>query len=103
MSDECSVSGLRLFPLAGVIAAKMDLTYPVYDAVDRQYIEEQMIPTEVPFSLHYDGIFEHAVVNVASVWKEVEHAVYNDDARLPLFGNWNLDDGRDEAGRLVFW
>jgi len=94
----------RLFPLAGVIAEKMELAYPSYKAVDRQYIEEQLVPSERPFYMHYDDIFDHAVGSVAALWKLVERAICADDpAQLSTFADWNLDNGRDECGRLVFW
>jgi hypothetical protein len=54
--------------------------------------------------LHYDDIFDHAVANVAAVWGVVEQAVCAADLpSLSMFGDWNLDTGRDEDGRLVFW
>jgi hypothetical protein len=95
---------VRLFPLAGVIAAKMALTYPAYDRIDRQFIEEQIVPSQEPLHLHYDEIFDHAAGNVTVLWRQVERAVCVDDPlHLPGFGDWNLDNGRDEHGRLVFW
>jgi hypothetical protein len=95
---------LRLFPLAGTIAAKMNLTYPTFDLVDRQFIQEQFIPSERPLYLHYDDVFDHAADNVVAVWNMLEQALCDDDPTLlPLFGEWNLDDGCDERGRLVFW
>ncbi|MEI6209794.1 MAG: zinc dependent phospholipase C family protein [Desulfuromonadales bacterium] len=95
---------VRLFPLAGVIAAKMELAYPAYKMVDRQFIEELAVPSERPLCLHYDEIFDHAVGNVGILWKLVERAVCAEDpADQPTFGDWNLDNGCDEHGRLVFW
>jgi len=95
---------VHLFPLAGVIAAKMELTYPTYAAIDPQFVEEQEIPTEKPGYLHYDDIFERAINNVAAVWGLVEQGVRSDDpAHQAAFGEWDLDTGRDEHGRLVFW
>lgn len=44
------------------------------DTVDRQYIEEQAVPSESPTYLHYDDIFDRAVDNVAAVWRQVEQA-----------------------------
>jgi hypothetical protein len=99
-----TADAVKLFPLAGVIATKMDLAYPAYDMVDRQYIDEQEIPSNPPQLLHYDDIFDHAADNVAALWRLVERAVCDENAsNLPTFGDWNLDNGRDELGRLVFW
>jgi len=101
---ESGNGSLRLFPLAGVISEKMDLAYPAFESVDRQYIDGQLIPSERPRYLDYDGIFDLAVENVAAVWKQIEQAVCDQDPEcLPVFGDWNLDNGLDEHGRLVFW
>ena len=93
----------RLFPLADVIAVEMELAYPAYVAVDRAFIEAQAVPAAIPFRLHYDEIFDRAAANTASLWNRVEQAADEDAADPPLFGDWNLDNGRDEHGRLVFW
>lgn len=104
MVAACGAGAERLFPLAGVIAARTGLAYPAYKSVDRQFVAEQMVPSEWPFHLHYDDIFDLAACNVTTVWRQVEHAVCADDATyLSRFGDWNLDTGRDEHGRLVFW
>lgn len=95
---------VKLFPLAGVISAKMELPYPPYDMIDRQFIERQLVPREVPVHLHYDEIFDRAAGNVVNLWKQVERAVCDTDPeQMPRFGDWNLDSGCDEHGRLVFW
>lgn len=95
---------MRLFPLAGVIAAKIGVAYPAYGAVDRQYIEEQLIPSESPYPLHYDEIFDHAAANVAAMWRVVEQAVCTGDPVEPrLFDGWNLDSGCDKDNKPVFW
>ena len=101
---DCRAGEVRLFPLAGVIAAKTCLTYPAYNAVSRQYIAGQLVPTESPYHLDYDDIFDQAADNVAAVWSLVEQAICAADPDLlPTFSDWNLDSGRDEHGRLVFW
>jgi len=103
-ASDCRAGEVRLFPLAGVIAAKMELSYPAYEAVDRQYIEEQTVPSESPNLLHYDEIFDSAAENVAVMWRVVERALCAGDAAgLPLCEEWNLDTGRDGHDKLVFW
>lgn len=100
----CANDRIRLFPLAGVIAAKMGLAYPLFADVDRQFIEKQTVPSGKPDYLHYDAIFDHAADTVAAVWKQVERAVCSvKTPSLSAFGEWNLDTGRDEQGNLVFW
>jgi hypothetical protein len=99
-----TTAAIKLFPLAAVIATKMDLAYPAYAMIDRQYIDDLEIPSKNPHRLRYDDIFDHAVDNVAALWKLVERAVCDENAaNLPAFGDWNLDNGLDEFGRLVFW
>jgi Zinc dependent phospholipase C len=100
----CVAAEVRLFPLAGVIAAKMGLAYPSFGAVDLQFIEEQLLPLERPLYLHYDDIFDHAACNIAELWRQLEQALCAAEAtQLPMLGDWNLDTGRDEHDRLVFW
>lgn len=95
---------VKLFPLASVIAAKMNLTYPPHDTVDPLYIDGLEIPSVKPLRLHYDEIFDHAVDNVAALWRLVERAVCDENSpNVPTFSDWNLDTGLDELGRLVFW
>lgn len=99
-----TVDPVKLFPLAAFIAAKMELTYPTYETVALQYIDELEIPSINPQRLHYDEIFDHAVDNVAALWRLVERAACDENSpNLPTFSNWNLDSGLDELGRLVFW
>ena len=102
--DGDSAGAVNLFPLACVIAEKIKLAYPAYDSVDRQYIDGQKVSSETRQLLHYDRIFDHAVENVAAIWRLVERAVCDENVpNLPVFGDWNLDTGLDELGRLVFW
>jgi hypothetical protein len=104
MVSECSADAVRLFPLAGVIASKTGLAYPEYVTVDRQFIDEQVVPSKKSRYLHYDDIFFHAACNVIAVWKQVELAICAIESTTPSpFGTWNLDTGRDENGRLIFW
>ena len=94
----------RLFPLAGVISKKIGFAYPHHKKVSRQYSEQQLVPSDSPYYLDYDDVFDQAADNVAAVWRLVEQAVYAaDDSPVPIVGNWDLDTGRDEHGRLVFW
>jgi hypothetical protein len=103
MSDESASCTERLFPLAGRIAAKMGLAYPPFAAIDRQFIDRQLVPSEKPRSLDYDDIFDHTVDRTAILWRQVEQAVYGSNPAFTPLGEWNLDNGRDETGRLVFW
>jgi len=102
--SDCRAGEVRLFPLAGVISARLELPYPDYSTVDRQFVEKQLIPAKIPFHLHYDEIFDLAAENVLALWKQVERAFISQDTEtLYTFENWDLDTGCDESGRLVFW
>jgi hypothetical protein len=93
-----------LFPLAAIISRKTGLAYPSSGELDMSFIENLIVPTAPPRYLHYDEIFDHAAQNVAALWRVVERAASDDaSANIPAFSNWNLDNGLDELGRLVFW
>lgn len=93
-----------LFPLAAIISRKTRLAYPPSGQLDLSFIEHLPVPTTPPRDLHYNEIFAHATTNVAALWRVVERAASDDaDANIPAFSNWNLDNGLDELGRLVFW
>ena len=99
-----TTSEVKLFPLAAVIATKMKLTYPSYDMVDRHYIDRLEIPLPQSLYLNYDEIFNHAIDTVSALWRLVERAVCDKSSpNLPTFSDWNLDNGLDEFGRLVYW
>ncbi|MHB8057398.1 MAG: hypothetical protein ACYDHC_05825 [Desulfuromonadaceae bacterium] len=103
-AGEMMASGIRRVGDAKGDARDKQLSYPAYEAVDRQYIEEQTVSSESPNLLHYDEIFDSAAENVAVMWRVVERAVCAGDATgLPLCEEWNLDTGRDGHDKLVFW
>jgi hypothetical protein len=103
-ASDCRAGEVRLFPLAGVISARIKLPYPSYDTIDKQFIDELVVPTTQPYHLSYDDIFDRASSNVAKVWRLVERSISCDDQTQPLMiDNWNLDNGLDERSRLVFW
>jgi len=100
---DCRAGEVRLFPLAGIIAAKTGADYPLSGAIDRQYIDWQTVPMEKPCNMGYDAVFDHAVDNVATMWRWMERTVCAADPTLYSLGDWNLDTGRDVHGDLVFW
>jgi hypothetical protein len=54
--------------------------------------------------MHYDDIFDKAAEHVCELWNVVGQGVVSGDlGYLSRFGNWDLDTGLDELGRLVFW
>ncbi|HEX9078264.1 MAG TPA: zinc dependent phospholipase C family protein [Desulfuromonadaceae bacterium] len=94
--------GQHLFPLARVIASRNALSYPVHAETDPDFIDHLEVPRGG--CLHYDAIFEKAVGHTREVWSTVARGVLADDAAYrSFFGEWDLDTGLDENGRLVFW
>lgn len=92
----------RLFPLAHLISASTGEAYPDYSNIDRQFIDNLLIPSPADHHLNYDDIWHHATYNIAVTWRSIEAAVLGRSA-APQFEPWNLDTGRDESGQLVFW
>ncbi len=94
--------GCHLFPLARVIATRNDLSYPAHDGTGRQFIDQLDVPVGAPQD--YDAIFGKAAGHVGEVWGVVARGVLTDDTEYrSLLGDWNLDTGLDENGRLVYW
>jgi hypothetical protein len=104
VAKKCTSDKVSLFPLAAAIAGKIGLAYPTYEDVDHQFIEDQVVPREKPLNLHFDDIFDLAVSNVGVIWRLIEQSMCacGQSQQLTL-GDWNLDNGRDEHGKLVFW
>lgn len=93
--------GNRLMPMARHLAAGCGLTYPEVKDIDHQYISGLSTPNG---KMSYDDIFDQTVKNVAALWSTVARGVlHNDTAYLTQIANWNLDTGRDNKGKLVFW
>jgi len=89
-----------LMPFARHVASGMGLIYPTAEDVDMQYIENLGTPEG---TMHFDDIFNRAIKNVEKVWAIVVRGVLANDESYLKIGNWNLDTGRNENGKLVFW
>ncbi len=102
MVDTIAEEGYRLVPLARHVAVDCGLTYPAFDNVDRaEFIDHLETPAGV---LTYDQVFDRAREHVIRHWCVVADGVTrNSNAYQTVFGNWNLDTGRDETGKLVLW
>ncbi|WP_026841218.1 zinc dependent phospholipase C family protein [Citrifermentans bremense] len=99
--DAVSSIGDHLFPFARHVAANSGLLYPSTSEIDQQYIDALTVPGGV---MAYQDVFEMAAQNVAAVWSEIAVATFTtNDAVLARFGDWNLDTGKDQTDRLVFW
>lgn len=101
MVDNIAEEGNKLMPIARHVAVNCGLTYPAEDKIDRQYIDNLQVPTGRE---HYDAIFDRAMANVGGVWVLIARGVLQaDEVYASRIGDWNLDTGKDDAGRLVFW
>ncbi len=93
--------GGHLFPLARHVAMGLGLTYPGKADIDPQFIKRLATPAG---RRNYDTIFNAAIGNVGNIWAvAASGAMPGAKADLARIGNWNLDTGRDENERLVFW
>lgn len=101
MVNKIAEEGYKLVPLARHVAVGYGLTYPNYEDIDFQYINNLATPTG---PLNYDDIFDIAIDNVISIWNVVAKAIISDDLVYKTkIGNWNFDTGRDQNEKLVFW
>jgi hypothetical protein len=93
--------GDHLFPFARHLAVDSGLTYPAKSDIDPQYIKDLATPNG---KQDYDVIFNAAIGNVGNIWQiAASGATQGQKTYLARIGNWNLDTGRDERKRLVFW
>jgi hypothetical protein len=94
--------GNRLFPLARHVAVGRGLTYPAANEIDlATYINDLSVPGG---HLSYDEIFDKAIRHVIEGWHLVATGVFEDDMRYQTaFGQWDLDTGKDQNGRIVLW
>ena len=101
MVNKIAEEGDKLVPLARHVAVNCGLTYPDVSEIDKQYIMDLKTP-EGP--LHYDIIFDKAIVNVGNAWADIAKAIVIDDNSYKVaIGNWNFDTGRDQNEKLVYW
>lgn len=100
--DDIAEEGNRLLPIARHVAVGCGLTYPAASAIDRRAcIDELAVPGG---RLSYEQVFDKALTHTIEAWHLIADAVFGDDARYQTaFGDWNLDTGRDPAGRLALW
>jgi hypothetical protein len=99
--DNIAEEGNKLFPAARHLAVNSGMTYPEVAEVDQTFI----VGLEVPGGqMDYDEIFDKAIVSVKMIWSLIWKGVFTGDKDFEIeLGKWNLDTGRDEMKRLVFW
>ncbi len=100
--DDMAEEGNRLLPIARHVAVDCGLSYPAAGDIARAaYIDAIAVPGG---RLSYDQVFDKAISHVIEGWHLIANAVFGNDARYQTaFGDWNLDTGRDPAGRIVLW
>jgi len=99
--ETISELGDHLFPFARHLAADSGITYPSYEGVDRQFIDNLKTPTG---SDSYDNIFDKAIANIGEVWGYIASGVLQGNKQyVAQIVDWNLDTGRDSSGKLQFW
>jgi len=97
--DKIAEEGDKLFPIARHLCMDVGLTYPGEGEIDPQFIRGLETPSG---QQDYDMIFEAAMHNVGELWQAAASgATRGQKSYLAQIGNWNLDTGRDESGRLV--
>lgn len=100
-----TASSRRLVALARHVApsgASDGVLYPLLEDVEAQYIKDLAVPVGLP--MDYDKLFDRAVGNVVRAWAVVASDVLTGTSLAQGFlHNWNLDNGKDEAGIVTFW
>jgi hypothetical protein len=46
---------------------------------------------------------DRAISNTVAAWAALNDAMHVKKTSYPIFENWNLDTGENEAGKLLFW
>ena len=101
MVNKIGEEGYKLVPLARHVAVNCGLTYPNPNEIDDQFIVSLKTPDG---PMHYDAIFDKAVINVGNAWAEIANAIVADDNSYKVaIGDWNFDTGRDQNEKLVYW
>jgi len=99
--DKIAEEGDRLVPFARHLGVDSGLIYPAKDDIAPQFIKGLATPSG---KQDYDAIFDAAIGNVGNIWQvAASGATQGQKTYLARIGNWNLDTGRDESKRFVFW
>jgi hypothetical protein len=93
--------GNKLLPSARHLAVDSGMTYPAVNDINQKFIRGLKVPGG---QMDYDEIFDIAIGNVKTIWSLIWKGVFADDKSFETkLGKWNLDTGRDENNKLVFW
>lgn len=99
--DKVAEEGNKLFPYARHLAVDSGMTYPAVKDIDHTYIAGLQVPGG---HMDYDQIFDRTIENVKTIWSLIWKGIFAGDTAFETkIGKWNLDTGRDENNKLVFW
>ena len=103
MVDKVAEEGDWLCALSRhVLKADPAISYPPEDELDMDFINA--LPTPGGGTIEFNVLFDKAKANAAQLWPLIARAVLqNDDSYQASFAHWDLDTGKDRAGKLVFW
>jgi len=96
----------RFIGFARHVCDGLGFSYPTPDELDKSYIDNLAVPSPEGESrkMHYDDIFDLAIKNVQQEWLKVtRQALGYGDLFAFRDDEWNLDTGRNEEEKLVFW
>jgi hypothetical protein len=96
--------GDRLPGIFQHMLSEQGAVYPSVVQVKSSYITGLRPPGGV-LPLHYDNIFDQAIINVRKVLLEISRGVFEDkEGYATLIEDWNLDTGRvTENSPVAFW
>ena len=78
------------------------LVYPRFSDLDMMFINNLEIPGEGE-PTNYGDVFDRTRQNTLSTWRELGAALDKGDQDLFRLSNCDLDTGRDDNNRLIFW
>ena len=70
--------------------------------VDKSYVENLSVPNSSK-TIGYGDLFERTRQNLIQAWSGLARALNHDDATMFTLPNANLDTGKDNAGKYVYW
>lgn len=100
MIDGVAEEGGKLLPLIKQIAEGQGVVYPALKNLDHRYIDSLSTPEG---NMTYDEIFQCAQEKVKNAWSELGKALDTGDPGYFTIPNGNLDNGRDESNKMIFW
>ena len=101
IADKVMEEGGSFPPLSRHILEHEALVYTDRSEIDMSYVENLEVPGGA--RKHYREVFEEARKNVLNGWNELGRALVGQDRNLFTVRNGDLDTGRDQEGKLIYW